>query len=343
MVWDSNPDKLRAGEISFPEGSDYRTALGRVVDSFNNNPSNYNIELTYDEARVSRMGTQSEIWFSSDFDAHWGYAAMTWIKDNCNHIYAVDIVFNVNEVWSPGIEQDDFDVYGGEKASFRAVLMHEMGHVLGLGHEGNEYNLMGYPREHMHTNCSRAYAYLGEDVADGAVSLYGADASAGEDVSVVHWKFLRTMEFVHDGRQLDFSDHTRTRILPVSSPIIFFGEGGELVYLIRNGDTIDVEFTFENNGANRQENVHVGFYLSDNDCITAWNDRRIGGITVDLERDRVFTTTQQITLPDNLEGSRYYYIGAVIDETRDLAEFNEANNATYVAKFMINPVPVDNE
>lgn len=338
VTWDSHPDDLRASEVSFPEGSRFRSALGDVVDLLNASPSSFTLDLRYDERIVSRIGTQSEIWFSNDFDDHSGYAALTWLHFTCNRIYAADIVFNNNEVWSSGTYKNNFDAYGGSAGSFRAVLMHELGHTIGLLHEADEYNLMGRPREHVHTNCSLASAYLGEDAADGAVYLYGADASAEEDVGVVHWKWARSVDF--GGLGYDFSDHTRTRIHPVSSPIISWYDEGEPTYLLQNGDTIDVEFTFENNGATRQRHVRVGYYLSDNGCITTW-DLRLGGFTADLGRNQVWTTTRQITLPDDLEGSRYYYIGAIVDETDELDEFNEANNATYVVTFLINPVPVD--
>ncbi|MCU7936798.1 MAG: matrixin family metalloprotease [Candidatus Thiodiazotropha sp. (ex Dulcina madagascariensis)] len=278
ITWDSNPDRLRASDDSFPPGNAFRAALGNVVDRFNRNPSNFNFDLRYDERRVRVGGAQSEVWFTDDPDLHYGYAAMTYPVATCRELRTMDIVFNVNEVWTSGTDQAANEKYGGSAMSFQTVAMHELGHAMGLNHEGDEYNVMGRGREHVHANCSQARAYLGEDASDGAVHLYGANPAAGEDVGVVHWKWLSRVEF----GDADFSDHTRTRIHPVSEPIIVWYEDDEPNYLLRNGQTIDVEFTFENNGGSRQAYVAVGFYLSSNDCITDWFDRRIGGFAADL-------------------------------------------------------------
>ena len=67
-------------------------------------------------------------------------------------------------------------------------------------------------------------------------------------------------------------------------------------------------------------------------------DQRIGGFVADLGQNQVWTTTCCITLPDNLSTGQYLYLGAVVDETDAIEEFTEANNATYVARFMIHPV-----
>lgn len=339
VVWDSNPDRFRISDVSFPSGSSFRTAIEDVVNDFNLNPSNFQIDLKYDERYVRVGGAQSEVWASRDHEAHLGHDAIIWVSWTCREIKTIDIVFNADSVWTSGTDKTVMERYGGSAISFRASLMHELGHAIGLLHEGDEYNSMGQAREHLHTNCSEARAYLGEDASDGAVFLYGANASSGEDVGVVHWKWNREVAF--GGTGYDYSDHTRTRIHPVSEPIISWFEDEEPIYLIRNGQTIEVEFTFENNGNSRQRHVPIGFYLSTNACITDYYDQRIGGFVADLGRNQVWTTTRRITLPDDLEGSRYYYIGAIIDELDDLDEFNEENNATYIAKFMINPVPLD--
>jgi hypothetical protein len=337
-VWESEPDRLRASEVTFPSENPFREALGDVVDLFNTNPGDFRFELSYDERYVREGGSQSEIWGSTDADLHRGYNAMTWVRSTCyGGIKTVDIVFNASTVWAPGTDKEQIQRYGGAAASFRATLMHELGHAMGLVHEGDEYNVMGQAREHLNVNCGAARAYLGEDASDGAYDIYGANASAGEDVGVVHWKWLEEVDFPPYG---SYSEHTRTRIYPVSEPVIFWVEDEEPVYLLRNGQTVEVEFTYENNGASRQPYVPVGFYLSTNDCITT-SDTRVGGFAADLGRRNVWTTAKRITLPDDLEVGRDYYIGAIIDEADALEEVNEQNNATYVARFRVNPVPYD--
>lgn len=334
-TWRSDPDRLRASEVSFPEGSRYRTALGEVVERFNQNPSNFRFEVEYDE-RVVRMGYQSEIWFSSDpEELHGDLDAVTWVDFTCPSINRFDIVFNANVNWTSGTNKSTMTEYGGNAQSFRTALMHELGHAMGLNHEGDEYNIMGNPRTHLHANCGTVLAYLGEDASDGAVHLYGENPSAGEDVAVVHWKWEREVEWEYGA----YSEHTRTGIYPPNSDRLNpwrITENGEPTYIVLNGLTLDFEVTFENNGRTTQPIVPVGIYLSRDDCIDPEDDRRLGEFNIsNLARNQVYTRKHTITLPNNLERYQYYYIGVVIDPNNALEEFDEMNNATYVSKIWI--------
>ena len=331
ITWDSNPDKLRAAEVTFPSGDAYRTALGEVVSQFNLNPSRFDFDLEYDERYVRVGGSQSEVWGTNDADDHAGHDALTWLYMTCREIRVMDIVFNASSPFTSGTDKSIIDRYGGTAISFRAVLMHELGHALGLYHEGREYNLMGQGREHLHVNFGYADAYFGEDASDGAVFLYGTTDSTNEDVGVVHWKFDYEVAWDYG----NYSEHTRTDLSSPEYYLTTWIEYGEPVSMVVAGYTLDVEFTLENNGKTRQRSVDVGYYLSTNEWITATSDRRLGGFVADLGRNQVWTTTRSMTIPDDVRSGRYYYLGVVVDENDEITEVDESNNATYIRKIWL--------
>jgi subtilase family serine protease len=104
---------------------------------------------------------------------------------------------------------------------------------------------------------------------------------------------------------------------------------GEKTYKVNAGDTVRVQFTYENNGANTQGGVKVGFYVSTNNLITTRDDR-LGGTTMTLGRNSVYTTEHSVSLPSTLTSGEYYWLGAIIDEEDNVSEEVEWNNATYL-------------
>ncbi len=331
LKWDSNSVRIRASGVSFPSGSSYRTALGTVISRLNRNPSNFDFYVTYDESKVKRGNGENETWFSSDPGALKGAPAITWWWYDCVDYWIfggkdvelteADVIFNVGVTWTSGIDKRAMWNYGGGARPFRTTAMHEFGHALGLAHEADEYNIMGQDWTHIHTNGDNARCYLGEDASDGTVYLYGTNSSAGEDLGVVHWR--------HTGHSGEYSTHDRARIFNSSNlelPKYFVND--EPIYFVNNGQTIKVEFSYENNGVNRQNPVGIGFYLSTNDLITTW-DSRIGGFSADLGRNDVWTVSRTVSLPDTLQSDGVYYVGAIADENDVISEFDEANNASY--------------
>ena len=83
-------------------------------------------------------------------------------------------------------------------------------------------------------------------------------------------------------------------------------------------------------GKTTQSGVDVGFYISTNNLITTF-DRRIGGRTLTLSRDNVYSPTHHtVTIPGDLNVGQTYWVGAIIDEDNSLSEAVEWNNATYI-------------
>ncbi|MGF1673448.1 MAG: hypothetical protein ACFCUV_07155, partial [Rivularia sp. (in: cyanobacteria)] len=73
----------------------------------------------------------------------------------------------------------------------------------------------------------------------------------------------------------------------------------------------------------------VGFYISTNDIIST-GDQRIGGTTLTLGRDNVYTARNTVTIPSSLQRNRNYWLGVVVDENNSINENVEWNNATYI-------------
>jgi len=195
-----------------------------------------------------------------------------------------------------------------------------MGHAVPLAHENREYNIMGVDYEHLHVNGNVARAYVGEDAADGVVFLYRVKADT-QDLGVTHWRY--------NGTSGQYSDHRRTTIVNVQGGALSsYVDQGERTYVVRQGQTVQAEFSYENNGAAMQADVPVGFYLSTDSTITTL-DRRIDGTTLTLIRDDVDTRFTTIQIPSDVEPGNYW-LGVVVDERDELREIVESNNATYI-------------
>jgi hypothetical protein len=340
LKWTSgNTITVRADPTSFPSASVWRSALQEGITRFNENPSNFRYSLMTDSGGVGLDNGQNEIWGTTDNDLLDGAPARAFQWWTCfwpfwNHMDEVDIVFDYRSPWRWTTSTNKADLLGyGVDDPLRPIqttAIHELGHGLPLNHENTEYNVMGIDYKHIHVNGSTARAYLGEDVADGTVYLYGLSATSREDLGVVHWKYCCA-----GGEDNEYSDHVKTGLFyypPVidGNPALpSFNDGGETRYWVNRGQVIWAEFTYENNGASTQNGVQVGFYISTNATIST-SDRRIGGTTLNLARNDVFTSRTTVTIPSDLVSAANYWLGVIIDENDSISEMAEWNNATYI-------------
>ena len=340
VKWSSNSKTLRASSVSFPSGGTWWGGIEDAIDRFNENPSKFSYALAVDSGGVRIGNGSSELWFSSDEDVldcdddgtgcapaiaytdvvcyeyWWGdWETVTYVEE-------VDVAFNADRDWTVSTNTSRLMKYDGSERSIQATALHEIGHGARFKHEDDEYNIMGKDFEHLHVNSSTARAYLGEDVSDGLVHLYGTSSQNKEDLAVVHWRY--------EGPDDGYSDHAKTEVSSSTGGTLSTTTvNGEKTYKVNAGDTVKVKFTYENNGANTQSAVQVGFYVSTNNLITTW-DTRLGGATMTLGRNDVYTTENTVSLPSTLTSGEYYWLGAIIDENDTLSEEVEWNNATYL-------------
>ncbi|MFH1741018.1 MAG: beta-propeller fold lactonase family protein, partial [bacterium] len=326
IKWNTNTINMRADEDSFPSEDAYEEALELVIDRLNDNPSKFTINLSFGDTDVEMDNDENEFWFSTDPEEIGTAPAVThtWYYSSDGRIAETDVVFDPNEGYTPGFFKSEMSPYGGTYRPFWTTATHELGHVFGLGHTTDVYGIMGQDWDHIYSNWVFALGYFGEDASDGAVELYGSASSPMQDVSVVHWRWIGTSSS-------GYSQHDRTRIFDSDDNELDKVSGEyEPRYEVRRGQTVQVEFTYENNGSNSQT-VQVGLYLSTNDLITT-GDRRLAGRTPTLGRNEVYTRTYSVTIPFDISADSDYYIGAIVDEGDSIEEgdFWEGNNATYI-------------
>jgi hypothetical protein len=323
---------MSAGDGSFPAG-EWRDGLQQAIDRWNQNPSKFRYDLTFNDSSLSRDNDQNEAWFSTDQSILDGAPAIAYMWWDCVDywIFGVDakmtetdVIFDADVDYTPDMtDKSQLWEYGGDFRPFQATAIHELGHGLGLGHEDDTFNVMGEDWTHIHVNGAKARPYAGEDAGNGAVKLYGLRSPKVEDLSVTHWRFDSPDD---DG---EYSEHRRTRMFDAADDVLpSSAVSEERRYTVSPGQTVRPEFTYENNGASRHKTATVGFYLSTNSTISR-SDRKLGSTTLDLGRNTVATRKRSVEIPDDVSPGDYF-LGAIIDDEREIAEKTGLNNATYL-------------
>jgi hypothetical protein len=309
---------MRASKVSFPAGNAYRTALGTMVANFNKNPSDFRFTQTYDDTSVAKGNGQNEVWFSGSTDC--SPAVTFYWLDGSGNLVEADVCFYNKEAYTTSMNKTTSWAYGGTKRTFQTTAMHEYGHAAGLGHEADEYNIMGQDWTHIHCNSSTLTSYVGEDAADGFVSLYGRNgASSIEDVAVSLFK--RT------GASGAYSAHGFSKMYTSAGVELTYDTfNGQRRYNVTKGQTYRVEFTYENNGET-SKTPNLRFYISTNSLITT-GDTPIATKSRLLSRNNVVTTYDSIIIPSSLTSGTTYYLGVIIDYDGLIPE-NDSNNAAY--------------
>ena len=329
LRWSGNSITLRSESASFPPGA-WRSALNTAIIRANQNPGDFRFAIVHDDTAVAMNNGQNEVWFDNDPAILDGNPAITynwydcidyWIFGKTVRLVESDIIFDSGVNYETSMSKSGLTPYGGTGRPFQTTALHELGHAMGLAHTNDTYNIMGQDWDHIHANGDVARAYLGEDAGNGVVHLYGYHSNAGEDLAVTHWRYT--------GSSGEYSTHGRTRLLSASGvELASVMVGGEPVYLVNPGQTVQLELTYENNGRSTQS-TDVGFYLSSNSFIST-ADTLLGTNVYTLARNVVWTTTQTLSIPVGVTRGADYWLGAVLDRYNTLSEVAEVNNASYV-------------
>lgn len=328
--WGSNNTVLYASSVSFPTGY-WRDGLQRTVDLTNQNPTPFYFTLGTDTNGISLGNGQSEVWGSTDPAVLQGSPAITYSYDTCYWLFGAvsyrteaDVIFNYGSPWQWTADETKSSLiyYTGSLRQLQGTGIHEFGHAMGLKHVNTEYNVMGADFQHIWANGASAHGYLGEDAADGATYLYGPWSVSWQDLGVAHWKYSYASG--------EYSFHAKTGVFDSAGVLLpTVSVNGETGYYVRPGQTVQVEFTYENNGRDTQT-VNTGWYLSTNDIIST-GDRLLATNTgMTLSRGDVLTYRRSVTIPSDAIVNKNYWLGTVVDKDNTVADAIRSNNATYV-------------
>lgn len=324
--WVDETPNMRVSAVSFPTGDSYRSALSTAFTRWNNNPSQFNWNVIWDEPSVGLLNLQNEVWATageaSDPPAEAVVVYGLGVMSQADVVFYTDSDGIAEDGWTSFMTCSQLDSYGGSHRAFEPAAIHELGHALGLGHEDDEYNIMGDDWNHVHRNGSICRSYVGENASDGAVALYGLDSDARQDVSVSHW--------MYSGSDGEYSEHTLTRIYVAGTNTALPSAGlsdEQRRYSVNAGATVDVEFTYENNGRSTQS-PSLRFYRSSDSNITT-TDTYLASRSLTLARGHVYTTRIRVRIPSGT-ASGDYYLGAIVDPGDAISEFDESNNAASI-------------
>jgi hypothetical protein len=244
-------------------------------------------------------------------------------------IVEADIVFreHPNKPWQVSRLTDTSWGYNGDYSNTSRELtptaLHEVGHFFGLGHENRTYNMMGADYSHVYpyvdsiTSASKEQGYIGTDMAQGLVNLYGlSNDLSKQDLSVTHfWKPAMGTGSVTG----QYSNHERIPLFQPGTPApvqvadctsqyvqsgstsCHFNDpflslrDGEHTFGVKRGQQVVLKFGFENAGVSTQT-VKVNYYLSTDKSISS-ADTLLSSQTKTIARNVVAATPQPAIIP----------------------------------------------
>ena len=335
-----HPIKFRgdAGLFRFDNGGfsgPWRAAATEMIAEANKHPGNFRFDMQFDTFHVSPGNGEAEVWWTIDdlwlnnspaVALYYVICFSLGFGDLTVYMNENDILFDANTQYTPFHTRSALSGYGGGDRLVQGTGLHELGHGMQLNHVNTIYNIMGQDWTHAHANGNRVDVYWGADASNGIKTLYGARAY--EDVSVSHWKYL--------GVSGEYSTHWRTDVIGLRGgvkPVHAGNINGEIGYDVSPGETVLVEFTLENNGANCQTPT-ASFFISSNNSISVL-DRRLPGRRLGICPGRSRTMLQFVTIPSDLPLDTPQWLGIMLNEGRTITEAQTNNNTAYIPLWMV--------
>lgn len=271
------------------------------------------------DSSYSTGNGQNEIYYNSSVGtANCWYS---WNTSTCN-VNEADIQFG-NEPWVTGSSSQHWPYNSGR--SIRGTAVHEGGHCIGMAHENSLYNMMGDDWSHVTRQGVGTYYGPGEDLSDGLIDLHGK--RSGSDT----YRDVGATVFRYDGADGAYSEHEfgvlRDASTGITLPVVGSFEGQDTFEVVE-GDTVEMELTFENNGEKNSESPNIGFYLSTNSIISTSDTLLRTDNGYSLGRGTPYEVTENVTIPAGTAPGNYF-LGALIDHDNLINETTNANNVAY--------------
>ena len=115
----------------------------------------------------------------------------------------------------------------------------------------------------------------------------------------------------YSGAQGEYSAHARTRLFSDTTGALLPTTlvNGELGFVVRRGQAVRAEFTYENNGRTTVTGAPVSYHVSTDDFIST-ADLRVATANLTLVRDAASTLNKALRIPTNLQVNRNYWLGS---------------------------------
>jgi hypothetical protein len=305
QIWRSDWTNMYLSTTSFPIGSQWDLRTQYKMAEWNAiRGSNFRFYVGRDtDGSHNSSNGRNEVYF--EYKPSDSYLGVTRSRLTCYWLFGTrygydeaDIGINTRYAWTLG---DFTGSNTGSPYNFELVMMHELGHALGLLHyDGrpdtmNTYYFNGGPIGHYNTVEPHA------DDRWGLRLLY-PDSTTERDVSV--------SRFYNTGGGASSFNRVRNT-------------SGSWVTSLNRGSQYDLEYTLENLGT-QGETPSIRFYLSTNNYIST-GDTYLGGAGWNIPSGSYATADKRFTVPTGLRPGTYY-IGYVVDPTGSIPEGSESNN-----------------
>lgn len=304
----------------YPE---WLSTIEEAIDDADENPSDFRFLRTSGDTNVGIDNGQNEIWITSE---DIGAPATTYKQITCgvlskHRLKESDIVIAANGAnWTKSKSMSSLNAFGGHYRPLKATILHELGHVAGLGHTSNNYSIMGMDYSHLHVRSSSAYPYFGADANKGLIDIYGSHGT-NFDIAVSNFKYAGS----HSN---GYANHKKTQIY--GSPFSYVDSYGFQGAYVVNGAAVEAEFTIENLGNVNFESINAALYLSTNRVISKSDRLLARKIVYNQGPGAVWTHKFSARLPTDLLPDREYYLGILMDQDNLVNESKENNNYTYL-------------